>query len=85
MTIPDYPHVETIEFLAQQMESSKEGLNQAKVQQNLSIYGLNEIKEKKHNLFLLFLSQFKSPLVYVLVAAAALSLFLQNMHEGVLI
>jgi len=85
MTVPDYPHVETIEFLAQQMESSKEGLNQAKVQQNLSIYGLNEIKEKKHNLFLLFLSQFKSPLVYVLVAAAALSLFLQNMHEGVLI
>ncbi|MHB9015888.1 MAG: cation-translocating P-type ATPase, partial [Sulfurovum sp.] len=85
MTIPDYPHVETIEFLAQQMESSKDGLNQAKVQQNLSIYGLNEIKEKKHNLFLLFLSQFKSPLVYVLVAAAALSLFLQNMHEGVLI
>lgn len=85
MTIPDYPHVETIEFLAQQMESSKEGLNQAKVQQNLLIYGLNEIKEKKHNLFLLFLSQFKSPLVYVLVAAAALSLFLQNMHEGVLI
>ena len=85
MTIPDYPHVETIEFLAQQMETSKEGLDQAKVQQNLSIYGLNELKEKKHNLFLLFLSQFKSPLVYVLVAAAALSLFLQNIHEGVLI
>ncbi|WP_309499893.1 cation-transporting P-type ATPase [Sulfurovum sp.] len=85
MTIPDYPHFETIESLAGQMETSKEGLNNVDVQKNLSIYGLNEIKEKKHNLFILFLSQFKSPLVYVLVAAAILSLFLRNIHEGVLI
>lgn len=85
MTIPDYPHFETIESLAGQMETSKEGLNNIDVQKNLSIYGLNEIKEKKHNLFILFLSQFKSPLVYVLAAAAILSLFLRNIHEGVLI
>ena len=43
------------------------------------------LEEKKHNLFILFLSQFKSPLVYVLVAAAVLSFFLGNIHEGVLI
>lgn len=85
MTIPEYPHFETIESLTEQMEISKEGLTSESVEKNLSIYGPNEIKEKRHNLFLLFLSQFKSPLVYVLVAAALLSFFLENIYEGVLI
>ena len=85
MTIPAYPHSETLELLAEQLETSKEGLNNSVVQKNLSIYGLNEIQEKKHNLFILFLSQFTSPLVYVLLVAALLSLFLGNVHEGVLI
>ncbi|MCW8822306.1 MAG: cation-transporting P-type ATPase, partial [Sulfurovum sp.] len=85
MTIPEYPHSETLELLAEQLETSREGLNNFAVQENLSIYGLNEIQEKKHNLFILFLTQFKSPLVYVLIAAAALSLFLGNIQEGLLI
>ena len=85
MTIPAYPHSETLELLAEQLETSKEGLNNSVVQKNLSIYGSNEIQEKKHNLFILFLSQFTSPLVYVLLVAALLSLFLGNVHEGLLI
>jgi len=85
MTIPEHPHFETLESLAEQLETSKEGLNNAAVEKNLSIYGLNEIQEKKHNLFRLFLSQFRSPLVYVLVVAAVLSLFLGKLHEGLLI
>lgn len=85
MTIPEYPHFETIESLVQKMEISKEGLSTDDAQKNLSIYGLNEIIEKKHNLFILFLLQFKSPLVYVLVVAVMLSFFLGNIHEGVLI
>jgi len=67
MTIPQYPHFETIKFLAEQLETSKEGLTSAAVEKKCSLYGFNEIKEKKHNLFTLFLTQFKSPLVYVLI------------------
>jgi len=85
MTISEHPHFETLESLAEQLETSKEGLTNAAVQKNLSIYSLNEIQEKKHNFFTLFLSQFKSPLVYVLVVAALLSLFLGKLHEGLLI
>lgn len=85
MTIPEHPHFETIESLADQLETSKEGLSSAAVQKNLSIYGLNEIQEKKHNLFALFLTQFTNPLVYVLLLAAVLSLFLGKIHEGLLI
>ena len=85
MTIPEHPHSETIESLAQKMEISKEGLSRDRVEENLSLYGPNEIQEKKHSLFMLFLTQFKSPLVYVLIVAAALSFFLENIHEGLLI
>ena len=85
MTIPEYPHFEMVESLVEQMETSKKGLSNATVQKNLSMYGYNEIKEKKHNLFILFFLQFKSPLVYVLVVAVMLSFFLGNIHEGMLI
>ncbi len=85
MTIPEYPHSETLELLSEQLETSKEGLNNAAVKKNLSIYGFNEIQEKKHNLFTLFLTQFKSPLVYILIVAAVLSFFLENIHEALLI
>jgi Ca2+-transporting ATPase len=85
MTIPEHPHSETIESLAQKMEISKEGLSRDRAEENLSLYGPNEIQEKKHSLFMLFLTQFKSPLVYVLIVAAALSFFLENIHEGLLI
>ena len=85
MIIPKHPHFETLESLVEQLETSKEGLSNAAVEKNLATYGLNEIQEKKHNLFILFLAQFKSPLVYVLVFAALLSLFLGKLHEGLLI
>jgi Ca2+-transporting ATPase len=85
MTIPEYPHFETIESLAQKMEISKKGLSRDRAQENLSLYGPNEIQEKKHSLLMLFLTQFKSPLIYVLIVAAGLSFFLENIHEGLLI
>ncbi|QOP42417.1 cation-transporting P-type ATPase [Sulfurimonas marina] len=85
MIIPEHPYSEAVELLAKKMETSKKGLSHSAVEKNLSIYGFNEIKEKKHNLFTLFLAQFKSPLVYVLVVATILSLFLGKIHEGLLI
>jgi len=85
MIIPDYPHSRTIESLAEALESSKEGLDDAAAKKNLSRYGPNEIREKKHNLFKLFLAQFASPLVYILVFAAILSFSLGKREEGLLI
>jgi len=75
MPIPKHPHSQTVESLAKELKSTKEGLSHDAVAKNLSIYGLNEIGEKRHNLFRLFLTQFKSPLVYILVVAAILSFF----------
>ena len=85
MKISQHPHFETLESLVEQLETSKEGLTNEAVQNNLSIFGLNEIQEKKHHLITLFFAQFASPLVYVLIIAAILSFFLSNVHEGLLI
>jgi len=41
--------------------SSAKGLSQAEAQKRLAKYGPNEIKEKKDNLFLKFLSYFWGP------------------------
>lgn len=85
MTIPPYPHSETIETLIENLETSQEGLSDDAVQNNLALYGPNEIEEKKDSRFALFVAQFKSPLVYVLILAALLSIFLKNIHEGIVI
>ena len=42
--------------------SSPKGLSQAEAQKRLTQYGPNEIKEKKDNLFLKFLSYFWGPI-----------------------
>jgi Ca2+-transporting ATPase len=85
MNVPKYPHHENIQFLIDALKTSKNGLTNKQAKINLSLYGSNEIKEEKYNYFILFLAQFKSPLVYILAAAAILSLFLKNIHEGSLI
>ena len=85
MKLLEYPHAMTPESVAKELNTSEEGLNNVSVEKHLLLYGTNEIKEQKHNLFILFLTQFKSPLVYILLIAALLSLFLGNIHEGLLI
>jgi len=83
MTIPKFPHAQSVEALSKEMEVSKEGYSHQKAKELLSHYGLNILQEKQHNLFKLFLEQFKSPLVYILLIAASLSLLMGNIHEGI--
>lgn len=85
MRISKFPHSQSVESLAKELETSKEGLSRSKAEELLLHYGLNILQKKQHNLFAMFLQQFKSPLVYVLVIAAVLSLFMGNIHEGILI
>ncbi|MGB9362435.1 MAG: cation-transporting P-type ATPase, partial [Candidatus Sulfotelmatobacter sp.] len=53
--------------------SSPKGLSQAEAQKRLAKYGPNEIKEKKDNLFLKFLSYFWGPIPWMIEAAVILS------------
>ena len=53
--------------------SSPKGLSQAEAQKRLAQYGPNEIKEKKDNLFLKFLSYFWGPIPWMIEGAVILS------------
>ena len=63
---------ETIELL----DSDIDGLKEKKATERLKKYGLNELpKKKKKSPIQLFLSEFKDPIVILLIVAAIISLF----------
>jgi len=55
------------------LESSAEGLTQAEAQKRLTLYGPNEIEEKKTNILLKFLSYFWGPIPWMIEVAVILS------------
>ncbi len=64
------------------VQSSKEGLTDAQAQARLEKNGPNRLKEgKKESLLMRFLKQFCEPMIIVLLAAAAVSLFM-SILEG---
>src|SRR3990172_5191949 len=63
------------EDLFAQLQSSAKGLSSGLAQQHLETLGYNLLRDgKKASPFRLFLNQFKSPLVLILVFAAAISI-----------
>jgi Mg2+-importing ATPase len=63
--------------LLAELEASPEGLTSAEAGRRLTRYGLNTLRAgKRTDTFSLLLRQFKSPIILILVAAAAVSLFL---------
>ena len=65
--------------LMEQLGSSPAGLTSARARRRLKLYGPNRLKpSKRTDALTLFLTQFKSPLVLVLLAAAILSFFLNE-------
>jgi Mg2+-importing ATPase len=74
------------EVLLAQLHTSENGLSDEEVAHRLEEYGLNEVPSTGHRTSLsILLSQFKSPLVYVLIFASALSAFLGEITEAVII
>src|SRR5215207_386150 len=84
-----YPHADntgassfwilTANELARRLGSSPQGLAEAEAVRRLRLYGANTLKaERRNGRLLLLLAQFKSPLILILVAAAALSFFLRE-------
>jgi P-type Mg2+ transporter len=71
--IGDFHTIPVNELLAS-LHSTTKGLTELEAKQRSEVYGLNELsrKEKLHP-FLKFLSYFKSPLIIILIVAAAIS------------
>jgi P-type Mg2+ transporter len=74
------------EQVLKQLESTPKGLSRKAAQQRLLQYGANSLKKKQQShTVLLFFSQFKSPIILILMAAAILSGFLGDVIDTVII
>ena len=72
-------HLPSSEVLELLDTDSENGLDILNVEERQRRYGPNELTQKKgHNQFIIFLSQFNQPLVYILLAAAAGTAFLSE-------
>ncbi len=74
------------ETLFEILESSDDGLSSDTVSLRLEKYGKNSIDDKKKNSLLkLFFVQFLSPLIFILLFAAGLTIYLQEIIETLVI
>jgi P-type Mg2+ transporter len=70
----------------QQLHSSAQGLSDRDAKQRLLQYGVNSLKQqRKSSAIELLLNQFKSPIVLILMFAAALSIFLKDRTDAIVI
>ncbi|MBS1554108.1 MAG: cation-translocating P-type ATPase [Bacteroidetes bacterium] len=77
-------HSRSVEDVLQSLEADgTRGLSQEVSTQRLQQFGSNSIThEKKKSLWVVFLRQFNSPIVYLLILAAGLSFFFQEWLDG---
>ncbi|NIM47450.1 MAG: HAD-IC family P-type ATPase [Candidatus Aenigmarchaeota archaeon] len=70
-------HTMNVDSVFNALKTSKNGLNEKNAQARLKQYGLNKLKSKKRKtVLLIFLEQFKSFLVILLLVAVVISIFL---------
>ncbi|MCM1127580.1 MAG: cation-translocating P-type ATPase [Lachnospiraceae bacterium] len=74
------------EVLRQFGTDEKKGLSAGQAEEIRQKYGLNKLEEqKKKGVFVLFLEQLQDPLIYILMAAIAISLFLGEAGDAMII
>ncbi|MFV5703653.1 cation-translocating P-type ATPase [Flavobacterium sp. XS2P12] len=81
------PHsIEPEAVIAALQSDGESGLSSSEVEKRLKEHGPNKIEEKKNKrLWLIFLDQFKSPIVWLLVFAAGLSFYFEEWVDGIAI
>ncbi|MBU1876022.1 MAG: calcium-translocating P-type ATPase, SERCA-type [Nanoarchaeota archaeon] len=80
------PHVLTEEEVFKTLKTSEKGLTSHEAEQRLHRYGFNELKaEEGIHPFKIFLQQFSSPLVWILIAALGISFFLDEKIDAIVI
>lgn len=76
-------YTQSIEDSLSSLGCTKDGLSSAKAEERISHYGKNSILEaKKITIFSIFLEQFKSPIIYVLLVAAIISFMIKEFTDA---
>ncbi len=69
--------------LAAVLESNDQGLSEQEAKTRLLAYGVNSVKASaQQSSFGLFVSQFKSPIILILLFASAVSFFLKDVMNS---
>ena len=77
------PHAVSVEALLALLQTSLHGLSYEAAEKRLAHYGRNTLPAvKEPGIAIVFLHQFKSPLIYVLLAAALLSLSIGELSDA---
>ena len=80
------PHSRSTEEILAGLHSSIHGLDQAEASKRQVQFGLNTLpRAKEPSVFQIFLRQFVSPLIYILVAAAIFSIFIREWSDAIFI
>ncbi|MGB5964704.1 MAG: HAD-IC family P-type ATPase [Sulfurimonadaceae bacterium] len=76
-------HTYTVQKALDLFESSKDGLTEAEVEKRQKKYGLNTLpRERVLHLYEIFLLQFKSPIIYILLVAAIVTFIIEEYVDG---
>ncbi len=76
-------YAKTIEDVYQSLETTELGLTTAEAKNRIERYGKNILPEKKpDSLFLIFIRQFASPLIYILLVAGVIIFFTENRADA---
>ncbi len=78
-------HTLAIEEIINLLNTKTEGLSDKEAERRLKLYGRNEIEERKEKIWLIFLRQFRNPLVYILIAASIVSFLVSERVDFFLI
>lgn len=85
MTLSETPHSLSLEALYVLYESTAEGITPEEASLRLRAYGPNALTEESRSPFALFIGQFTSPIVIILIVAALLSYAMGNSTDAVII
>ncbi len=79
-------HTQTVKETLTTLHATDSGLSEIEAQERIKIYGLNKLPEgKKSSLFVIFLRQFQSPIIYVLMAAAVLVFLMGDFVDAMVV
>ena len=76
----------SVKELYKSLQATANGLTNVEAKKRLASYGVNSLKpQKRSDAFTLLISQFKSPIILILLFATGLSLFLHNLVDASII
>jgi len=67
------------------VDNNYKGLSSKEAKKKLDVYGLNQVEENKISILKIFLHQFSSPLVFLLILASTISFFSGGISDGIII